>query len=137
MLSRYRKEPSAILFGPTCDQTTVMCKSDQTPLILAACKRLGFVHEGHEGTLGDRVLRNSQLERGIRTVEVIDRATHTSKRGLKLYPIFGLYALSMLPRYCPRNRLQLWKGPNTPLSCCRQRVHWAHVAFGTARALPF
>ena len=61
-----------LFLGPAYDRTTVMCKSDQAIEILAACKRLGFVHED---TLENRFPHNSQLERDIRTIEEIARAT--------------------------------------------------------------
>ena len=49
------------LLGPSYHQPCIMCKPDQAPEIVAACKRLGFVHE--EST-ENRFPRNAQ-PRGI------------------------------------------------------------------------
>ena len=77
-----------LFLGPTYDQTTVMCKSDQAVEILAACKRLGFVHQG---TLESRFPHNSQLERDFRTIEEA-RATHL-RAGFEVVP--DLWPLSV------------------------------------------
>ena len=64
-------------------------QSDQAPEILAARKRLGFVHEG---ALDDRFPHNSLLERDIRTVGEVDRATHIGA-GFEIIP--DLWPLSI------------------------------------------
>ena len=73
-----------------------MCKSEQAIKILAACKRLGFIHED---TLENRFPHNSQLERDIRTIEEIARATHLGA-GFEvvpdLWPLSVDYAATML-----------------------------------------
>ena len=44
--------------GPSCHQPCVMCKSDQAPEIVPACKRLGFAREESHMRLGFRARRN-------------------------------------------------------------------------------
>ena len=61
--------------GPSYHQPCVMCKSDQAPEILAACKRLGFVREE---SLENRFPRNAQLERDMLTLQEIARSSHLS-----------------------------------------------------------
>ena len=51
----------------------IMCKSDCAPELQAACNVVGFVHEP---TLARRWPRNSVLEREIRTLEELTRASH-------------------------------------------------------------
>ena len=85
-----------LFLGPAYDRTTVMRKSDQAIEILAACKRLGFIHED---TLENRFPHNSQLERDIRTIKEIARATHLGAGfGVvpDLWPISVDYAATML-----------------------------------------
>ena len=89
-----------LFLGPAYDRTTVICKSDQAIEILAACKCLGVVHED---TLDSRFPHNSQLERDIRTIEEIARATHLGA-GLRSCPIN-----TMRPQCCPHNILPLAK----------------------------
>ena len=78
-----------LFLGPAYDRTTVMCKPDQAIEILAACKRLGFVNED---TLENRFPHNSQLERDIRTIEEIARATRLGA-GFEVVP--DLWPLSV------------------------------------------
>ena len=59
-----------------------MCKSDQAPEVVAACKRLGLVHED---SLENRFPHNAQLERDIRTLEEIARSSHLSA-GFEMIP---------------------------------------------------
>ena len=68
--------------GPSYHQPCIMCKSDQAPEIVAACKRLGFVHEE---SLENRFPHNAQLERDIRTLEEIARSSHLSA-GFEMIP---------------------------------------------------
>ena len=68
--------------GPSYRQPCVMCKSDQAPEIVVACKRLGFVHEE---SLENRFPHNAQLERDIRTLEEIARSSRLSA-GFEMIP---------------------------------------------------
>ena len=52
---------------------TIMCKTDCAPELMSACTTLGFVHEP---TLARRWPHNSVMEREIRTLEELTRASH-------------------------------------------------------------
>ena len=76
--------------GPSCRHSCIMCKSDQAPEIVAACKRLGFVHED---SLENRFPHNAQLERDIRTLEEIARSSHLSA-GFEMIPDLWMHSVN-------------------------------------------
>ena len=82
--------------GPSYYQPSIMCKSDQAPEIISACKQLGFVHEA---SLERRFPHNSVLERDLRTLEEIARSSHLSA-GFEIVPNLwthsGTYAATVL-----------------------------------------
>ena len=76
--------------GPSYRHPCIMCKSDQAPEIVAACKRLGFVHED---SLENRFPHNAQLERDIRTLEEIARSSHLSA-GFEMIPDLWMHSVN-------------------------------------------